>query len=389
MITAVALVTADASGRVLPGVVGYLRSPELPNGFLFGITNLDGYVVFNNVPTPFTGTLQLAGAAAYYQQPVSVSGENVTIRVGPSPSNPQDVHLPACTSFKQPFRAAPRFWKANMCGTRVEGIEPVAGGAGDASLVLSWFYDRYTATSREKIRAAWQAKGLTHVLLSWPDSRAVGQSVEQFKATCQELITAGFFPCVFLSSKDHDPHDASTVFVGLQPVLDALVGIVPMFCVGWELSLWLSPTDVQTLIDGMASRLLKQPGTRLYVHFQEGYSSFQQPDHFFADFWNLNVGKLTGVLHQKVLSQTPAEYRGESGGLIDVLQRFAGNFGVSPDSGFGHPFDCVACEITAMPQFNGTVREDAGNALGRWAIETPAQIGPAGMVGVMGSGNGL
>ena len=71
-----------------------------------------------------------------------------------------------------PFKPAPRFWKGNMCGVHVVGLPPVDGGASDSSLVLSWFYDRYQPASRTRIRAAWKAKGYTHVLLSWPDAVA-------------------------------------------------------------------------------------------------------------------------------------------------------------------------------------------------------------------------
>jgi hypothetical protein len=288
----------------------------------------------------------------------------------------------------QPFKPAPRFWSGQMCGIRLPGAPPVSGGAPDASLILSWMLDHYPPDWQAKIRAQWKALGYTHVLLSWPDSRAAGATVASFATTCQELIADGFFPCVFLSSKDFDPPDVPAILASVLPLLDVLVGIVPMFSIGWELSLWLSPTQVQLLIDAIAPRCLKQPGTLVYVHFQEGYASYQQPGEFFKDFWNPNVGKLTGVLHQKILSQTPAEYRSDSGGLSDVLERFAGGFGVAPDSGFGHPFDLVALEITAAQQFAGTCSEAQGDVLGRWAINTPAVNGPLGPVSVQGSGNG-
>lgn len=288
-----------------------------------------------------------------------------------------------------PFKPAPRFWRGNMCGVRVQGLPSVSGGAADPTLVLSWFYDRYTPENRAKIREAWAARDYTHVLLSWPDSRAFGQTPLQFLGTCQELIAEGFYPCVMLTSKDHDPANVPVLVDALTPILGLLVGIVPMFCIGWELSLWLSPTQVQQLIDGMAPQCLKQRGTLVYVHFQQGYMSFQQPGQFVADFWKLQVGKLTGVLRQKILVQTPEEYRTASGGIVDVLQRMAGNFGMPADSGFGHPFDDVELEISAQDQFNRTMTEAQGDALGRWAIETPAQSGPAGRVWVMGSGNGL
>lgn len=282
------------------------------------------------------------------------------------------------------FKQAPRFWRGNICGTRVPGLPHVDGGAGDSNLFLSWFYDRYAPEHRALIRADHKAKGLTHFLLSWPDSRAAGRSPEQFQTTCIELIQDGFFPCVMLTSKVYDPTDTPGILANIEQVLPLLVGIVPMFCVGWELSLWLSPTTVQELINALAPKITPS-GAYLYVHFQQGYGSFQQPGKFFADFWNLNVGKLHGLLHQKILTQTPSEYRGESGGLVDILERFAGGFGVNPDSGFGHPFDLVAFEITAQTQFDGSTSEAQGNTLGQWAITTPAVNG----VGVMGSGNGL
>jgi len=275
------------------------------------------------------------------------------------------------------FQPAPRFWKGNMCGVRVPGVPAVNGGARDASLVLSWFYDRYSDDWRWAIRHVWRTRGITHVVLSWPDARSNGTSLDQFKAICQELIADGFYPCVFLSSKDHDRADVPTILAYLEPVLDALVGIVPMFCIGWELSLWLSPTQVQQLIDAIAPRILQQqPETRLYVHFQEGYPSFQQPGKTVADFWNPNVGKLTGLLYQKILSQTDAQFRDS---LKDCLERFGGGFGMVKG------FDFVALELTAMQQFNGTCSEAEGDRIGQLAIDAPKVNG----VGVMGSGNGF
>jgi hypothetical protein len=295
-----------------------------------------------------------------------------------------------------PFTPAPRVWAGNMCGVRVAGIPSVPGGArmsrfnrrksAEPALVLSWLYDRYAPADRATIRAAWKARGYTHIVLSWPDARAF-HSPQSFRDIVVELITDGFFPCVFWCSKDFDPPDVDEILAGIEPALALLVGVIPLTCIGWELSLWLTPTDVQQLIDAIAPRFTPS-GCRVYVHFQQGYGSFQQDGGFVADFWKLQVGKLTGLLHQRILGTTPEEYRGASGGLVDMLQRFAGNFFVPPDSGFGHPFDLVAWEITAMDQFSGTCTERTGDTFGTWAIETPGQSGPAGVVTVMGSGNG-
>lgn len=284
-----------------------------------------------------------------------------------------------------PFQAAPREWRGNMCGIRIPGAPAVSGGAADPSLILSWFYDRYDVGWRAAIRGQWQVKGQRHVLLSWPDSRAVGQSPADFLATCQELIADGMFPCVMLASKDHDPHDVPTILNALTPVLGLLVGVVPMFCIGWELSLWLSPTQVQQLIDAITNQTLRQPGTLNYVHFAERVFSWQQDGKSTADFWKANVGKLTGILAQKELAANDATFLDW---IHDCLTRCAGNFFMPTDSGFGHPFDFVMLEISAMDQFNGKCSEAEGNRLGRLAINAPAESGPAGTVKVMGSGNG-
>ena len=275
-----------------------------------------------------------------------------------------------------PFQPAPHFWRANMCGARVPNLPPVDGGAADPSLVLSWFYDRYSASDRARIRDTWRARNLTHVLLSWPDSRAYGQSIAQFKATCQELIANGFYPCVMLSSKDHDAPDVNSIVNGLIPVLSELVGLVPMFCIGWELSLWLTPTQVDQLIRRLCPLCLAQPGTLTYVHFQQGYPSFQQDGGTVADFWNPYVGLLTGLLYQKLIDQNDAQFLDS---LKDCLERFGGGWGMVLG------FDFVGLELTAMYQFDGSVSEAEGNRIGQLAINAPK----VNSVGVMGSGNGL
>lgn len=285
-------------------------------------------------------------------------------------------------SFKRPFQVAPRTWKGNMCGIRVPGLPSVPGGAADPTLFLSWFYDRYDAETRVGIRLHMKAKGYTHWLVSWPDSRSVGSTPQAFLAMCQELIADGFFPCVFLTSKDYDNPDVGSILADLATVLPLLIGVVPMFCIGWELSLWLSPTQVQQLIDAIAPQCLTREGTLVYVHWQQGYLSFQQPGEDTAAFWWLNVGKLTGDLHQRVLDWDKPMYQAR---IVDCLQRFAGQFNFPTDSGFGHPFDFVALEITAQPQFDGSMSEEEGNLWGDTAVSTP----PVGSVAVMGSGNGV
>ena len=104
MTTAVAIVVVDSSGRPINGAICYLKGAG--DRFLFAITNGDGYAVWPTADVPMAYTLQLAGAAAPYgpngngvevQLPAA---SNVTIRVGPSPANPQDPpQLPPAVPF--------------------------------------------------------------------------------------------------------------------------------------------------------------------------------------------------------------------------------------------------------------------------------------------------
>ena len=113
---------------------------------------------------------------------------------------------------------------------------------------------------------------------------------------------AGFYPCLMPAARITTSRRQRRI-ANIEAVLPSLVGVVPLACIGWELSLWLSPTDVQTLIDRYAPPFVAA-GARVYVHFQQGYGSFQQPGKTVADSWNPNVGKLTGLLHQKIVAQT-------------------------------------------------------------------------------------
>lgn len=98
MTTSVAVVALTASGQPMKGGVVHLESGN--GDLLFDITNPDGYSVFKVVPLPFVGVLKLAGTIDYYERPVSIPDvANVTLRVGGSRVNPQDIVLDPCVPF--------------------------------------------------------------------------------------------------------------------------------------------------------------------------------------------------------------------------------------------------------------------------------------------------
>ncbi len=283
---------------------------------------------------------------------------------------------------------APRVYRGQMCGIRLDGAPPVQGGAADASLILSWFYGRYDADWRSRIATAFVVQNYPDVLVSWTDDRAVGISAQNHVELLQELVANGLRPCEMLSSKVYCPQDdAAGTLAIIDEVLPLLVeaDCVSRYCVGFEMNFWTTYDSLQAIIDGVAAKVV--PARPLSVHFSPGYADWRpdRPGSTFADFWNPNVGKLSSLWHQAVSEWTDAEYQAR---LADVTSRFAGNFNVSPDSGFGHPFDCIALEISAQDQFNATMTEAQGNQRAMVALATPPQSGPAGNVIIMGSGNG-
>jgi hypothetical protein len=330
------------------------------------------------------------------------------------------------------FKQAPRDFAGNMCGTVVPGV-PAMTGSANPQTVLSWAYDMYANEHQLLIRRAWKLQGLFDVLLSWPDSRGFGLSPEEFGRTCRKLRAENFRPCVMLLSKAFDMSkeasraahgevlltkvsdwdrkeralDPPDVRLGpggrltmedlprlqarISEVLPYMVKNAPRLCVAWEASLWMMPDLHQALVDWLAPQVTPWGG-RLYVHFQQGYPAWpgygpNGEEISFGTYWSWNVGKLTGLLHQKTLDWSEEEYQGR---LDDILQRFAGRFPCPTDSGFGHPFDCVALEITAEWQYQGRCNEQEGNRWAKVACDTPAVESVAGFgpVKIMGSGNG-
>lgn len=288
------------------------------------------------------------------------------------------------------WKPAPREYAGNMCGIYIDGLPPIPGGGSNPALFLSWFYDRYDAGTRARIRAEYKRRGFTDWLMSWPDSRAVGATPESFANTCRELVADGFNVCAMMCSKDFDPSDVPELKRRIGPALAALKEVAGRICVGWELSIWLQPIQVQELTDWMAP-LVNPWGGKLYVHFQQGYASFDidGPNASFAGYWNRNIGKLTGLLHQRV-QDGPDQWDKPmyQARLVDILERFAGGFNCSPDSGFGHAFDCITLEIVAMAAFNANMSEAEQDSWSNVAVSTPASMGPFGPVRIMGSGNG-
>jgi hypothetical protein len=282
---------------------------------------------------------------------------------------------------------APRVYRGDM-GVFINGA-PDVGAGGDQNLVLSFMYPRYPASFRATIRGVWQQRQSLDVLLSWQDDAAYGIPLSACVAIRQELCAAGFRPCEWMASKVYMPRDdAAGTLAIMEPTLAAFLAAdcISRYCVGGELDLWNTYDSLQAMTDAIAPRVVGI-GRPLSVHFSTNRADWR-PDHpgsTFAEYWNPNVGKLEGLWFQSDSYASDANLQAE---MIPILERFAGNAGCSPDSGFGHPFDCHAVENSLQAMFDGNMGQAECDRRGSVLLATPPQGGPAGMVSVMGSGNG-
>jgi len=292
--------------------------------------------------------------------------------------------------------AAPnkRWFRGNFGGIRVPGLPGIPDGPnntvpnGDTSMLWCPFFNRYPAVWQATAIAAYVARGYTHFEMNWASARDDGVTPAQFVALAQQIHAAGLYPVTELCGK-LNPGVPVTDYINIAneiipPMLAA--GVLPIAYMGKELNLRLSPADLQTYIDAISAQINESTGTNLYVHFTSGYMSFQASGPV-AAFWNANVGKLTGFLYQQDPSLDCPTLQNDLTGTI--LSRCAGNDTMPTDTGFGHPVDCVAYELTAEAQFfPPNLSEAQGDLQGFHAICAPAATGPAGTAVVMGFGNG-
>jgi len=295
--------------------------------------------------------------------------------------------LAAMSSQAVKAPVAPRLYRGDM-GVFIDGA-PDVGAGGAPNLVLSFMYPRYPPEFRAVIRSVWKQRQSLDVLLSWQDDAAYGITLGQIIAIRQELCADGFRPCEWMASKVYMPRDdaAGTLQI-MEPTLAAFLSAdcISRYCVGGELDLWNTYDSLQAITDAIAPRI-NGIGRTLAVHFSTNRADWR-PDHpgsTFADYWNPNQGKLSALWFQADSEASDANLQAE---MVPILERFAGNDGVVSDSGFGHPFDCHAVEISLQKMFDGGMDQAECDRRGRVELATPAQGGPAGMVSVMGSGNG-
>jgi hypothetical protein len=287
------------------------------------------------------------------------------------------------TNLNRPDHPDRLFWRGNAWSVTIPGLPFVPGGSSEQpERCLTWFYDRWDASWRAKIREAYAARGYTHFVLSWPDSRSQGVTVDQFVALALELTDAGFFVHVMLGSKDYDPHDQTWTQLEplMAPVLRALIAAKAVSSVAlWETDLWNIPgAPLQTILDGIAN-IAVPADVHQWVHFSTERTSWFVDGGNRRSWWQRQNLTLVGILYQDDVNWDMGTRQAR---LADTQNQFGEpnqQCWLTADG----KFRLVAWEMDAAAQFsNPQPDENQSDMRGYLAVCSP------GAVAVAGYGNG-
>lgn len=355
-----AIMVFGSQGQPLQNVIGIL------GGVVSPLTNIDGYALLPaNFDSKLTTLIIVADGAKTYLKVITLSDFTQNIYIGKVSSNPNDISLPSL-SFSKPFQVMNPIWKGNDCGIHLDYLPKIDGGSDDQTLFVAWLYHLYAPDIRARIRVDY-AKEFTHIALSWIDAFDAGLSAEEFLSICQEWDGTGVSVTAFLCAKDSGmDHNVDLCESFSLQFLNVAVGIVPAFCLFWEGSLFLTTQEQWDLASRLAPVILKQVGTLVYIHEQEGYMAFPLPDHDQASFWWPLQGMVHGILLQRRLGTTDQDF---VFWIQDCMARLLGGFNMPPNNGIdGRTLMGVAFELNYMNQFFDGATTESGNSLGRLAI---------------------
>lgn len=139
------------------------------------------------------------------------------------------------------------FFRGNFCGVRVPGY---AGGDGpDPSLMITWQLTNNAPDEAQKAIAYYTGVcGYTHLVLSIPQVKNQGKTLDDLIRVAAYAKAAGLFVCVVAVS-DGDPFSVAV------PWLDALraQGLLDIVCFCWQTNFYYSPSALIPELDAGAA----------------------------------------------------------------------------------------------------------------------------------------
>lgn len=370
-----------------------------------GVTNRDGYFLIVNLPA---GRREMFATAIGYQDNGTIyqndHNQNVEVDLKSNWPQPQAFtplvlegdgpnglichhDLPPGVSF--PDGPDPRVWRGDAWGVTIPGLPLVPGGSSrHPERALSWFFDRYSSASQHDILLAERRRGITHHVLSWPDSHGPRdngpfappgneQTLDQFVATYHTVNAAiPYVPAFLISKYFSPPHTAADALTQVGPVVDRLYAEgerIFVFC--WECdTIGMSGQELEAYGIALEDRY---PDADFYWHFTTYKTSWQPDGQPRAQFWLAQAPHRTGSGKLGLL------YQGSQNDSCGTMSAHY-NDAMVPASGLqAVGAVLVPFELVAMNEFDGDhPDEDDANARS-WAV-----MSAPGPVPSSGYGNG-
>lgn len=270
--------------------------------------------------------------------------------------------------------------RGNAFAVTINNLPFVLGGSSlHPERLITWFFDRFPPEWQvEIIRQYRDIRKYRHFVLSWPDSRAYGCTLQQFRTTCETIKAAGLYPHVKLASKDFDPRDQSFEQwrAALSPVLEALAGVAEEYGV-WEWNLFNVPGRPTVDTFKWIGNLAHQQGASFWLHFSPHVTSWfadGDPRGRYGFYTDLGTD-VNGLDYQTDPAWDVPMMQAR---IVDTLVQFGRQ---------GNVHKIRLFEDQASYQFDGPVTEDDGDLRGYLGCCTVDSVAHTSAL-VWGYGNG-
>lgn len=173
-----------------------------------------------------------------------------------------------------PMKPDRRWHRGNFCGVSVSGV---SGGYNDKDkgLIMTWELPTFLVADQDYIIWYWVVVlGYTHIVLSIPQAKNFGVTLEALSACAKRCKAGGLFVEMIAVS---DGKSFSEAIPWLQYMLDAgaLVSGQDLVCGSWQVDKWYEPEDVcQLIIDN--GEWSHAHGLLTTIHWGGGYAGWAE-----------------------------------------------------------------------------------------------------------------
>ena len=254
--------------------------------------------------------------------------------------------------------------RTDICGVRVPSTAPE--NPSHTAVVFSPIYPCYSDPVRADIRRAFHDRGFTSMVID-PRPKYHGVypgknlTVDEYRATCTELVDDGFALFHFLIPDDQATDEATWDWL-LGPILadPEIRARMKRACVAWEMNGWMDPPMMERAIRWCRARI--PADCHLYVHFTPNHAAGSGPPET-EQHWYFRLAQ-ENLLDGIALQLEPrASLEEQVARVEDFLVRLCGGLNQWPTHrADGRPMRVLVFEYDAFLQVNGQSTEELGRA---------------------------